>query len=73
MLAADREDRPPSAQAVLDELRSIERTADLDALISTGESSRLEFKQTMQWDTTRHKRNPELLRACVKAVRLPQR
>ena len=30
MLAADQEDRPPSAQAVLDELRSIEKTADLD-------------------------------------------
>ena len=68
MLAADREDRPPSAQAVLDELRRIEKTADLESLISNGESARLEFKQTMQWDTELHRRNPELLRACVKAV-----
>ena len=68
MLAADREDRPPSAQAVLDKLRGIEKTADLESLISNGESTRLEFKQTMQWDTTLHKRNPELLRACVKTV-----
>ncbi len=68
MLAAHREDRPPSAQAVLDELRNIEKTADLESLISGGESTRLEFKQTMQWDTALHKRNPELLRACVKTV-----
>ena len=68
MLAPDREDRPPSAQAVLDELRSIEKTADLESLISNGESTRLEFKQTLRWDTALHKRNPELLRACVKTV-----
>lgn len=68
MLAADREDRPESAQAVLDELRSIEKTADLDALISGGESTWVEFKQTMQWDTKLQKRNPEVLRACVKTV-----
>jgi serine/threonine protein kinase len=64
MLSADREDRPPSAQVVLDDLRSIEKTADLESLISGGESTRLEFKQTLQWDTALHKRNPELLRAC---------
>ena len=68
MLATDREDRPQSAQEVLDELRRIEKTADLDSLISNGESVRLEFKQTLQWDTVLHKRNPELLRACVKTV-----
>jgi serine/threonine protein kinase len=68
MLATDPEHRPSSAQAVLDELRRIERTADLDSLISNGESARLEFKQTLQWDTSLHKRNPELLRALVKAV-----
>jgi len=68
MLATDPEDRPSSAQAVLDELRRIESTADLDSLISNGESARLEFKQTLQWDTLRHKRNPEVLRARVKTV-----
>ena len=68
LLATDREQRPLSALAVLDELRSIEKTADLETLISTGESTRLEFKQTLQWDITLHKRNPELLRGCVKAV-----
>ena len=68
MLATDPEDRPRSAQAVLDEFRRIERTADLDSLISNGESARLELKQTLQWDTSLHKRNPELLRACVKTV-----
>jgi serine/threonine protein kinase len=68
MLAADREDRPPNAQSVLDDLRRIEKTADLESLISNGESTRLEFKQTLQWDTTLHKRNPELRRACVKTV-----
>jgi len=68
MLAIDREDRPKSAQEVLDELRSIEKTADLDALIVNGENAQLEFKQTMQWDTRLHKRNPGVLRACVKSV-----
>jgi len=68
MLAADREDRPPSARAVIDGLRGIEKTADLESLISDGESTRLELKQTMQWDTKLHRRNPELLRACVKTV-----
>ena len=67
MMAADREDRLPSAQAVLEELRGIEKSADLESLISGGESTRLEFKQTLQWDTALHKRNPELLRACVNA------
>jgi serine/threonine protein kinase len=68
MLATDREERPPSVQSVFDELRRIEKTADLDSLISNGESTRLEFKQTMQWDTKLQKRNPELLRASVKTV-----
>jgi serine/threonine protein kinase len=68
MLATDREGRPPSVQSVFDELRSIEKSADVDSLISNGESARLEFKQTMRWDIELQKRNPELLRACVKAV-----
>jgi serine/threonine protein kinase len=68
MLAADRENRPRSAQAVLDELREIERTADLGLLIAGGESTSLEFKQTMQWDTSLHERNPDLLRACMKTI-----
>jgi serine/threonine protein kinase len=68
MLAADRADRPHSAQAVLDELRDIERTADLELLIAGGESASLEFKQTMRWDTELQKRNTELLRACMKTV-----
>lgn len=68
MLSTDREERPSSAQSVLDELRSIEKTADLDSLISNGENNGLEFKQTLQWDTKLQKRNSELTRACVKAV-----
>ena len=68
MLAADREDRPYSAQAVLDELRDIERTADLELLIAGGESTSLEFKQTMRWDTELQRRNADLLRACMKTV-----
>jgi serine/threonine protein kinase len=68
MLAADREDRPHSAQAVLDELREIERTADLELLIAGGEGTSLEFKQTMRWDTKLQKRNADLLRACLKTV-----
>ena len=68
MLAADREDRPHSAQAVLDELRDIERTADLELLIAGGESASLEFKQTMRWDTKLQKRSTELLKACMKTV-----
>jgi serine/threonine protein kinase len=68
MLAADREDRPRSAQAVLDELRDIEKTADLELLIAGGESTSLEFKQTMRWDTKLQQRSTELLRACMKAV-----
>ena len=68
MLAADREDRPQSAQAVLDELRDIERKADLELLIARGETASLEFKQTMRWDVNLQKRNPDLLRACMKTV-----
>jgi serine/threonine protein kinase len=68
MLAADREDRPHTAQAVLDELRDIERTLDLEVLIAGGESATLEFKQTMRWDTKLQKRNMELLKACMKTV-----
>jgi serine/threonine protein kinase len=68
MLAADPENRPHSAQTVLDELRVIERTADLDLLIAGGESASLEFKQTMRWDTQLHKRSTEVLRACMKTV-----
>jgi eukaryotic-like serine/threonine-protein kinase len=62
MLAADRENRPHSAQAVLDELRDIERTADLGLLIASGESASLEFKQTMRWDTQLQQRSTEVLR-----------
>jgi len=68
MLAADREDRPPSAEVVLDELRDIERTADLELLIAGGESASLEFKQTMRWDTKLQKRSAEVLKAKVKTV-----
>lgn len=68
MLAADREDRPHSAQTVLDELRDIERTADLESLIAGGESAWLEFKQTMRWDTELQQRNAEVLKASMKTV-----
>jgi len=68
MLAADRENRPYSAQAVLAELRDIERTADLGLLIAGGESALLEFKQTLRWDTHLHKRSMEVLRASMKTV-----
>jgi hypothetical protein len=46
MLAADRADRPHSAQAVLDELRDTERAADLELLLAGGKSASLELKQT---------------------------
>jgi len=68
MLAADREDRPHNAQAVLDELRDIERTADLGLLIAGGESASLEFKQTMRWDTKLQKRSTDVLKASMKTV-----
>jgi len=68
MLAADREDRPHSAHAVLGELGDIERTADLDMLIAGGESGSLEFKQTMRWDTKLQKRSTEVQRASMKTV-----
>ena len=68
MLAADREERPHSAQAVLGELCDIERTADLDLLIAGGESASLEFKQTMRWDTKLQKRSTEVQRASMKTV-----
>jgi serine/threonine protein kinase len=68
MLAVDRENRPRSAQAVLGELRDIERTADLGLLIAGGESASLEFKQTMRWDTQLQKRSTEVLRGSLKTV-----
>jgi serine/threonine protein kinase len=68
MLAADREDRPQSAQAVLDELGDIERTADLELLIAGGESASLEFKQTMRWDTRLQQRSTDVLKGSLKTV-----
>jgi serine/threonine protein kinase len=68
MLAADREDRPKSAEQVLGELRDIERAANLELLIAGGESASLEFKQTMRWDTRLQKRSAEVLKACMKTV-----
>jgi serine/threonine protein kinase len=68
MLAPERERRPASAEAVLQELRDIAKTADLESLIGKGESTWVEFKQTMQWDTKLLKRNKEVMRACVKTV-----
>jgi serine/threonine protein kinase len=68
MLAADREDRPDSAEDVLGQLRDIERAADLELLIAAGESVSLEFKQTMRWDTQKQKRSAEVLRANMKTV-----
>jgi serine/threonine protein kinase len=68
MLAADREDRPKDAEAVLDELRDIEKTADLELLIAGGESASLEFKQTMRWDTELQQRSADVLKASVRTV-----
>jgi serine/threonine protein kinase len=68
MLAADREDRPKSAEEVLAELRDIEQAADLELLIAGGESASLEFKQTMRWDTALQRRSAEVLKACMKTV-----
>lgn len=68
LLAADRDKRPQSATVVLDELREAEKTADLESLIAGAETATLEFKQTMRWDTLLHKRNPKVLRACMKTV-----
>lgn len=68
MLAADREDRPKDAEAVLDELRDIEKTADLELLIANGESMSLEFKQTMRWDTRRQQVSPDVLNSSVRTV-----
>lgn len=63
-------DIPPRVwvNRLLQECASASQAADLDALISNRENASLEFKQTMQWDTKLHKRNKELLRACVKTV-----
>lgn len=68
MLAADPDDRPKNAEAVLGELRDIEKTADLELLIAGGESASLEFKQTMRWDTTLQRRSADVLHACIKTV-----
>jgi eukaryotic-like serine/threonine-protein kinase len=68
MLAAKREDRPKSAKAVLDELRDIERTADLELLIASGESATLELKQTMRWDTRLQQRSADVLKGNLKTV-----
>jgi len=68
MLAADREDRPKDAEAVLDELRDIEKTADIELLIAGGESGSLEFKQTMRWDTEFQRRSADVLKASVRTV-----
>jgi serine/threonine protein kinase len=68
MLATDPEDRPKDAEDVLNELRDIEKTADLELLIAGGESALLEFKQTMRWDTQLQKRSAEVLKASMKTV-----
>jgi serine/threonine protein kinase len=68
MLAADREDRPKDAEAVLEELRDIEKTADLELLIAGGESLALEFKQTMRWDTRLQRVSSDVLKSSVRTV-----
>jgi serine/threonine protein kinase len=68
LLAADRDERPQSAQDVLDEIRDIERTADLELLIAGGESASLEFKQTLRWDIELQQRSDDVLRASMKTV-----
>jgi serine/threonine protein kinase len=68
MLAANPEDRPKDAEAVLDELRDIEKSADIELLIAGGESRSLEFKQTMRWDTQLHQRSADVLKASLKTV-----
>jgi Protein kinase domain/Putative DNA-binding domain len=68
MLAEDPESRPPTAGAVLAALRKIEPTADLESLISRGESTTVEFKQTMRWDAGAARTSPEILKMAVKAV-----
>jgi serine/threonine protein kinase len=68
MLAQEPGKRPPSADAVLAALRKIEPTADLESLISKGESATLEFKQTMRWDVAAAKTSAEVLKMAVKAV-----
>jgi serine/threonine protein kinase len=68
MLAQEPTERPSSADAVLAALRKIEPTADLESLISHGESATLEFKQTMRWDVEAGKTSAEILKMAVKAV-----
>jgi Protein kinase domain/Putative DNA-binding domain len=68
MLAPEPGDRPSSADAVLAALRKIEPTADLESLISKGESAMVEFKQTMRWDVEASKTSAEILKMAVKAV-----
>jgi predicted HTH transcriptional regulator len=68
MLAADRDDRPKSAEEVLDELRDIERAADLELLIAGGESASVEFKQTIRWDTQQQESSPDGLKGSMKTV-----
>src|SRR5258708_13927954 len=60
--------RPPTASAVLAALRKIEPTADLESLISRGESTTVEFKQTIRWDAGAAKTSPEILKMAAKAV-----
>ena len=63
-------DIPPRAwvNRLLQECGSQSETAELNAIISNREGASLEFKQTMRWDANLHKRNQELIRACVKTV-----
>jgi serine/threonine-protein kinase len=73
MLATDPEDRPKDAEAVLEQIRDIEKTADLELLIAGGESPSLEFKQTMRWDTRLQRRNAGGTKSVrTDCLRLPQ-
>ena len=68
MLARDPDRRPSSADAVLAKLRQIEPAANLEALITKGESATVEFKQTIRWDVAAAKTSAEILKMAVKAV-----
>jgi serine/threonine protein kinase len=73
LLAKAPEDRPESAQEVLDALLAITSAltldeTEIDELIAGGERTRVEFKSTLRYDMRAGSHNPALQKAVAKTV-----
>jgi len=61
-------DRPGSADLIIERLQDITKTADLETLISAGESDLVEFKSTFRWDLHEQRPNNDRINDITKCI-----